>query len=148
MPCRTGYEDMSLEEIDRIEANRKAHFERYQHDPQYKNEWDASIKTNHALFEEKERNRQEEQQRKEAERIQEAIASGYLEQLAFHSFMTVFLCKAMKLIESNNLMAFTFHEMEWWYREHQRRDQGLSPVLTPEELTIRLLKINDYHKVD
>src|ERR1700752_4402259 len=48
-----------------------------------------------------------------------------LENTAFNSFMTVFLCKAMDLVKISNQMQYTYHDMEWWYDEHKRRDKGI-----------------------
>lgn len=45
-------------------------------------------------------------------------------QIGFDSFMTVFLCKAMKIIERENLIIDTYHEMEWWYNIHKKLDKG------------------------
>ena len=81
--------------------------------------------------------------------IHNQINKGDLENIAFNSFMTVFLCKAMQLIESNNLMQHTYSYMEWWWNEHKHRDANNDESsLSKEELIKKLIDINNYYKIE
>ncbi len=72
-----------------------------------------------------------------------------LEKVAFDSFMTVFLCKAMDIIGSNNMMQFTYPDMEWWYKEHKSRDKnGDKSLLLDSEIQENLERINKKYKVN
>lgn len=87
--------------------------------------------------------------KKKKERLKKLIKSGDLEKIAFDSFMAVFLCKAMKLLESNNLLRFTYTDMEWWYNEHKYRDNNLNKSsLSKIELYKKLDSINKSYKVN
>jgi len=70
------------------------------------------------------------------------------EDIAFNSFMTVFLCKAMDIIGSNNLMQHTYPDMEWWYKEHKTRDANNDKSLMKRsDLNIKLKFIEDKYKI-
>lgn len=84
----------------------------------------------------------------EIEKLKYEQSLSEIEHIAFHSFMTVFLCKAMELIETNNLMQHTYEDMEWWWREHQIRDKNNDRSKTnPEVLEKRLKKIYSKYKI-
>lgn len=83
------------------------------------------------------------------EKLRKTNLSNYspIEKEAFNSFMTVFLCKAMDLIASNNLMQHTYHEMEWWWKEHKYRDNNnnkASDGFTQK----KLVEIQERYKVE
>lgn len=81
-------------------------------------------------------------------KIANLIKKSDLEEIAFNSFMSVFLCKAMELIVSNNLMAHTYADMEWWWEEHKYRDNNNDKSsVSKEELYKKLYQINNQFKV-
>jgi len=80
--------------------------------------------------------------------LRNQIGSGDLEGIAFKSFMTVFLCKAMELIKTNNLMQHTYTDMEWWWKEHKYRDENNEKSkLSKEELIQKLTEISNQYEV-
>lgn len=100
----------------------------------------------------------EESEEHKSKRIKEEqnqkIRKAYLsdlqgdEKVAFGSFMTVFLCKAMELIEVNGLMGQTYEAMEWWYKEHKYRDTHLeATAITQKELEAILERIKNHYSV-
>ncbi len=81
-------------------------------------------------------------------KLSNEINKGDLESIAFNSFMTVFLCKAMELIESNNLMDYTYHDMEWWYKEHKYRDvNNDQSKIDEKDLIQKLIDISNQYTV-
>lgn len=100
-------------------------------------------------FEDKIKLEKELEIKKHSDFIENQTEKGDLENIAFNSFMTVFLCKAMTLIETNNLMQHTYNEMEWWWNEHKYRDKNNDKSsLTKQELTEKLLEIINKYKVE
>lgn len=128
MPCRSG--EPTIEEIE--------YDEQYKNNPIFKRE---IIRLKNII---------EEQGTRYIKTIKNLTGKSTQtssEALAFSSFMSVFLCKAMNLIETNGLMNYTFHEMEWWYKEHKKRDLG--DYSTPfSDLLDKLGKIENKFKVD
>jgi len=108
-----------------------------------KYEWEHGGKEKHEKYL---REIKEKEKKIKEEKIKREVKKGELEYTAFDSFMAVFLCKAMKLIESNNLMQFTYVPMEWWFDEHKKRDSG--DFSTPkEEIVEKLLEIKEYFHI-
>lgn len=80
--------------------------------------------------------------------LRNQIDKGDLEGIAFSLFMTVFLCKAMELLGSNNLMQYTYNDMEWWWNEHKYRDtHNEESKLSKKELIQKLTEISNHYKV-
>ncbi len=75
------------------------------------------------------------------------LKDSALEDISFNSFMSVFLCKAMELIITNNLIQHTYPDMEWWYNEHRFRDINNKSSLENFELLEKLNNINQNYKV-
>jgi hypothetical protein len=72
-----------------------------------------------------------------------------IEDVAFNSFMTVWLCKAMSLLDSKGILHFMTSDARWWYDEHQYRDANLNASrLTHKELAEKLTTIINNHKVE
>jgi len=71
-----------------------------------------------------------------------------LEKEAFASYMSVFLCRAMVLLESNGLLQHTYHDMEWWWKEHCYRDDNKNASsLSKKEIEEKLVQIKNKYKV-
>ena len=83
--------------------------------------------------------------RKEIKRLSEL---SELEKIAFNSFMTVFLCKAMDIVVSNFKYKYVNSDLEWWYKEHKSRD-GNNDVstLSKEEVEQKLSEIQEKYRV-
>jgi len=72
-----------------------------------------------------------------------------LENIAFNSFMSVFLCRAMEIIVSNFDYKFVNSDLEWWFKEHQRRDNNHDESeLKPEELAKKLIEFKTKYRVE
>jgi hypothetical protein len=72
-----------------------------------------------------------------------------IEDVAFNSFMTVWLCKAMNMLDSQGVLHFMTADALWWYDEHQYRDaNGDKSSLTQEEIAKKLVTIINNHKVE
>lgn len=83
------------------------------------------------------------------DKITQKNSFSELEKIAFDSFMTVFLCKAMDIIGSNNMMQFTYPDMEWWYKEHKSRDKNNDrSLLANSKIQDKLERINKKYKVN
>lgn len=83
--------------------------------------------------------------RKEIKRLTEL---SELEKVAFNSFMTVFLCKAMDIVVSNFGYKYVNSDLEWWFKEHKRRDNNHNESeLTSEELAKKLIEFKTKYKV-
>ncbi len=79
----------------------------------------------------------------------ESLELKELENIAFNSFMTVFLCKAMEIVVSNFDYKFVNSDLEWWFKEHQRRDNNHDESeLNPEELAKKLIEFNRKYRVE
>jgi hypothetical protein len=128
MPCRSG--EPTIEEIE--------YDEQYKNNPIFKRE----IIRLRSIIEE-----QGARYSRVIEKLTKKSTQSDVETLAFSSFMSVFLCKAMGLIESNGLIQHTYHEMEWWYGEHKKRDRGELDTSISDVLD-KLGKINNKFKVD
>lgn len=132
MPCRVDYE--TKEEAD--------YREKYANDAIFKHEID---KLRRIMETESKR------YRGLLDVANERLKMNDLERVAFDSFMSVMLCKAMDLIAGNDMMKYTTHEMEWWYNEHKFRDdfegkQGVDGSSRPEILQ-KLEAINQKYTV-
>ena len=83
--------------------------------------------------------------RKEICRLEEL---SELEKVAFNSFMTVFLCKAMDIVVSNFEYKYINSDLEWWYKEHKSRDDNNNvSKLSEDEIEKKLLQIQKKYKV-
>jgi hypothetical protein len=82
------------------------------------------------------------QRKKEREKeFNDELTDKNLENIAFNSFMSVFLCRAMEIVVSNFDYKFVNSDLEWWFKEHQRRDNNHDESeLTPEELAKKLIE--------
>lgn len=103
---------------------------------------DVSINYEHlsdSLFEENARLRK---------RIEELEKLSELEKVAFNSFMTVFLCKAMEIVVSNFGYKYVNSDLEWWFKEHKNRDNNNDESTLPKEvIDHKLLEIQQKYKV-
>lgn len=130
MPCRNDFYE-SDESI--------MHKKRMIEDPIYAKEYLTKE------FESNEKWKKENIKRIEEEEKQynKELKEKNLEKLAFGSFMTVFLCKALDIATTNYGEKYIDKDLLWWYKEHQYRDQNNdSTLLTDEELAKKLLEIN------
>ena len=81
-------------------------------------------------------------------RIKELEKLPELEKVAFNSFMTVFLCKAMDIVVSNFGYKYINSDLEWWYKEHKNRDDNNDiSKLSKDEIEQKLLQIQEKYKV-
>lgn len=90
-----------------------------------------------------------EQREKEKEKeFNDELINKNLENIAFNSFMSVFLCRAMEIVVSNFDYKFVNSDLEWWFKEHQCRDNNHDKSkLTPEELAKKLIKFKKKYTV-
>lgn len=125
-------------------------------DPEYARKYNEDMERAHyewehggkQAFEEKLRLQQEQDLKLKEMAIEKEIESRNLENMSFNSFMTVFLCKALEIIDAKDLWLHTYHDMEWWYKEHKKRDNNNNVSDTPKkELIEKLMNINEYYKV-
>ena len=71
-----------------------------------------------------------------------------LENIAFNSFMSVFLCKAMNIVVSNFGYKFIGDDLEWWYKEHKARDANNDKsILSDTELAEKMLFLKERYQV-
>lgn len=90
------------------------------------------------------------QRKKEREKeFNDELKNKNLENIAFNSFMSVFLCRAMEIVVSNFDYKFVNSDLEWWFKEHKRRDLNHDKSeLTPEELAKKLIEFNTKYNVE
>jgi hypothetical protein len=90
------------------------------------------------------------QRKKEREKeFNDELTNKNLENIAFNSFMSVFLCRAMEIIVSNFDYKFVNSDLEWWFKEHQRRDNNDDKSeLTSEELAKKLIEFKEKYRVE
>ena len=90
------------------------------------------------------------QRKKEREKeFNDELTDKNLENIAFNSFMSVFLCRAMEIIVSNFDYKFVNSDLEWWFKEHQRRDNNHDESeLTSEELAEKLIEFKEKYRVE
>ncbi len=86
---------------------------------------------------------------KEEQEFNDELTDKNLENIAFNSFMSVFLCRAMEIIVSNFDYKFVNSDLEWWFKEHQRRDNNHDESeLTSEELAEKLIEFKEKYRVE
>ena len=86
---------------------------------------------------------------KEEQEFNDELNNKNLENIAFNSFMSVFLCRAMEIIVSNFDYKFVNSDLEWWFKEHQRRDNNHDQSeLTSKELAEKLIEFKRKYKVE
>jgi len=90
------------------------------------------------------------QRKKESKKeFNDELKNKNLENIAFNSFMSVFLCKAMEIVVSNFDYKFVNSDLEWWFKEHQRRDNNHDESeLNPEELAKKLIEFKTKYRVE
>ena len=81
-------------------------------------------------------------------RIEELEKLSEIEKVAFNSFMTVFLCKAMEIVVSNFGYKYLNSDLEWWFKEHKNRDNNNDESTLPKEvIDHKLLEIQKKYRV-
>jgi hypothetical protein len=90
------------------------------------------------------------QRKKERKKeFNDELKNKNLENIAFNSFMSVFLCRAMEIVVSNFDYKFVNSDLEWWFKEHQRRDLNHDESeLTAEELAEKLIEFKKKYTVE
>jgi len=91
---------------------------------------------------------EKEKLKKEKEEVDKELKEGNLENMAFNSFMSVFLCRAMDIVVSNFGYKFIPPDLEWWYKEHKYRDNHQDKSsLTKEEITTKMIEFSRQFQV-
>lgn len=86
--------------------------------------------------------------KEEKQILENELNNHTLENIAFNSFMTVFVCRLMQIVISNFGYKFLPEEFEWWWHEHGWRDTHNDTTLkNKEELAKKLIEIAKEYKV-
>lgn len=133
MPCRNW------------EPGEEEYYNRMQTDSEFAKS--EQIRLNVFLKAQNELSKQIKKEREEE--FNDELKNKNLENIAFNSFMSVFLCRAMEIIVSNFGYKFVNSDLEWWFKEHQRRDlNDDKSELTAEELAKKLIEFKKKYKVE
>ena len=80
--------------------------------------------------------------------LDKEMSKGHLENLFFNSPMTVFLCKAMEIVVKETGYKYVMHDLEWWYKEHEYRDNhNGESLIDKKELAEKLIQLNKIYTV-